>query len=392
MSLLTLFLSEIEKIKEDFKAAGNTGESRMIGNKKRLVLVLPSAHTGGAEKVFLNLTRSLDRDLFEIHLVIINSTGPYLDLIPSDVVLHGLKYKRVSRAVARLATTLGNLKVDVVLSTIGHLNLALLLIKPFLPKTTKILVRESSIPSIAFATGHKNRLLGLSYRLLYPHADGIVCPGEAIKRDLTENFGIDDEKMIVIPNPVYLDEIQSRINEAHVSFQKGKKNLLAAGSLTRQKGFDLLVKVMARVAEKRPDVHLTILGEGPERKNIEQLIHSHHLSNQITLAGLQKNPFPYFYQADLLILSSRREGLPNVVLESLACGTPVVAFDCPGSVREIIDDPSRGTLVSAGNIIQLANSIEQRLDTGLNADKKSLLPPRFEAKNVIHQYERLLSA
>ncbi len=209
---------------------------------------------------------------------------------------------------------------------------------------------------------------------------------------MTENFGIDDEKMFVIPNPVYPDEIRSRINANDVPFQKGINNLLAVGSLTRQKGFDLLVEVMARVAEKRPDVHLTILGEGPERKNVEQLIHSYRLSNRITLAGLQKNPFPYFHQADLLILSSRREGLPNVVLESLACGTPVVAFDCPGSVREIIDDPSRGTLVSAGNIIQLANSIEQRLDTGLNADKKSLLPPRFEAKNVIHQYERLLSA
>lgn len=366
--------------------------STMIGNKKRLVLVLPSAQAGGAEKVFLNLARSLGRDIFDVHLVIIDPTGPYLDLVPSDVVLHGLKYKRVGRAIARLTAVLRNLSPDVVLSSIGHLNLALLLTKPFLPRKTKVFVRESNIPTISFSSGGKNRLLRIAYPILYPHADGIICPGEAIKRDLNRNFGLNDEKMVVIPNPVSPDEIRSRINAGHVSFQRGKNNLLAAGSLTRQKGFDLLVEAMARVAEKRPDVHLTILGEGPERKNIEQLIHSHHLSNQITLAGLQKNPFPYFHQADLFILSSRWEGLPNVVLESLACGTPVVAFDCPGSVREIIDDPSQGTLVPSGNINRLAAAIEQSLDRGLNADKKSLLPSRFEAKTVIHQYERLLSA
>ena len=340
----------------------------------------------------LNLLRRFDRHLFELHLVIIDPLGPYLDLVPSDVVLHGLGYKRVGRAAVRLAAVLRNLKPDVVLSSIGHLNLTLLLIRPLLPKRTKVFVRESNIPSMAFATGVKNRLFRFSYRILYPHADGIICPGEAIKSDLIRNFGIKADKMVVIRNPVYRDEIQSQIDSDRVPFERGRIRLLAAGSLTKQKGFDLLIKGIAALAKIRPEIHLIILGDGPEKKLLENQIRSLSLSGFITLAGVQENPFPYLHHADLFILSSRWEGLPNVVLESLACGTPVVAFDCPGSVKEIFDNPHQGTLVPVGDVEALVKAISERIENRRNGHKDSLLPSRFKMASVIAQYQDALSA
>jgi glycosyltransferase involved in cell wall biosynthesis len=358
--------------------------------KKRLVLVLPSAQAGGAERVFFNLLRSFDRSLFELHLIVIDPQGPYLDSVPSDVVLHRLGYKRVGRAIVRLAAVLRNLKPDVVLSSIVHLNLALLLVKPLLARRTKVFVRESNIPSLAIATGAKNSLFRFFYRILYPYADGVICPGEAIGRDLSKNFGIDAGKMVIIPNPVNFDHIRSKLNSDSAPFQKGRIRLLAAGSLTRQKGFDLLIKAMETLARTKPEIHLTILGDGPEKKNLEDQIASLGLSDFVTLAGVQENPFPYLHHADLFVLSSRWEGMPNVVLESLACGTPVVAFDCSGSVNEIFDTPRQGILVPAGDIEGLVRAIDESIKNGRSGPKDSLLPNRFRIGSVTAQYQNAL--
>jgi glycosyltransferase involved in cell wall biosynthesis len=270
--------------------------------------------------------------------------------------------------------------------------LALLLIKPLLPKRTKFFVRESNIPSLAFATGVKDNLFRFFYRILYPHADGIICPGEAIKSDLIKNFGIKADKMVIIPNPVYLDELRSKMNSGSIPFQRGRIRLLAAGSLTRQKGFDLLIKAMADLARIRPEIHLTILGDGPEKRNLEEQIRSLHLSGFITLAGMQENPFPYLHHADLFILSSRWEGLPNVVLESLACGTPVIAFDCPGCVNEVFDNPHQGVLVPAGDVAALVRAINEHLENRRNGPPDSLLPNRFQIESITAQYQDSLGA
>jgi len=340
----------------------------------------------------VNLLRGFDRHLFDLHLILIDPLGPYLDSVPSDVVIHGLGYERVGRAIVSLAAILRNLRPHAVLSSIGHLNLALLLVKPLLPEKTKVFVRESNIPSLAFATGPENSLFRLCYRIFYPRADGIICPGEAIKRDLRSSFGIRADKMVIIPNPVNLHEVRSKMNSGNDPFQRGKIRLLAAGSLTRQKGFDLLIKAMANLPRVNPEVHLTILGDGPERKNLETQIRSLRLFDSITLAGVQDNPFPYLHHADLFVLSSRWEGMPNVVLESLACGTPVIAFDCPGSVKEILVNPHQGTLVPPGDVEALVRAIIERIEKRSNGPKDSLLPSRFKMESVLAQYQDILGS
>ena len=354
-------------------------------------MILPSAHGGVSEKVFFNLLKEFDRSTFEIHFVLVDPSGPFTKVVPSDILVHRLGCRRVARSLPKLIKTLRKISPDLILSTIVHLNLAVLLIKPFLPKKAKIFVRESNIPSRALSFGFKDKIFRRLYRILYSKADGIICPGEEIKQDLEKNFSIDPKSMKVISNPVDVDSISNKMKIRENYLEEDKINLLAAGTLTRQKGFDILIKAMPKLLSIRKDIHLTILGEGEERNHLQDLIISLGIAGFVTLKGFVENPYPYFFEADLFVLSSRWEGLPNVVLEALACGTPVVAFDCAGSTAEIFENSSQGSLVLRNDVTSLSKAIGKRLQKERKDKKKSLLPKRFEAATVTRSYEAALT-
>jgi glycosyltransferase involved in cell wall biosynthesis len=291
----------------------------------------------------------------------------------------------------RLIAILRQLRPDVVLSTIGHLNLTLLLIRPFLPRKTRVFVRESNVPSMSFSDSFKLRLYRHLYPFLYPRADVVICPGQGIKEDLCKNFRISEEKIVTIPNPVEAEEIWKNRKSYSNPYRQGLINLLAAGSLTRQKGFDLLIKAFVAVKKNIPSINLTIL-DGPEERKLKTLASSLGVEDSVLFPGFQGNPYPYFFHADLFVLSSRWEGLPNVVLESLACGTPVVAFECKGCVSEIFDDASQGALVPPGDIEALGKTIISWLEGHNIVNKKQLLPRRFYLEEVVRQYEHILGS
>jgi glycosyltransferase involved in cell wall biosynthesis len=354
-----------------------------------IVFILPTAHGGGAEKVLLTLANNISRSKFRLHLILVDASGPNLSMIPPDVNAVCLGYRHVSRALPSIIGALRKIRPDVVLSSIGHLNLAMIVAHLFLRNRTKVIVRESNVPSISFSGTAKLKLIALLYPFLYPFADRILCPGSGVRSDLQKSFKINARKMVVVPNPVSVKAIRSAMVYVQCPWGERRPRLLAAGRMTAQKGFDLLIKAMKLIVAEVADAHLIILGDGPQRDDLLRLVETTGLSNNVTLGGYQKNAYPYYHQADLFILSSRYEGLPNVVLESLACGTPVVAFDCPGSLKDILQKPQQGTLVPPENISALANSIMHRLKNGLNPGKQSLLPPKFHLENVVSQYEQL---
>ena len=226
---------------------------------------------------------------------------------------------------------------------------------------------------------------------LFKFADRIICPANAIKNDLQINFGIRPDKMITIYNPVQVDEIRSNLHSGQPDKPSSVYNIVSAGTLEHRKGFDLLINVMAKLVKENDKVHLTLLGDGPEKENLRQRINSLNLSGNVSLAGFQKNPFIYFSKADLFVLSSRYEGLPNAMLESLACGTPVVAFNCPGGIDEIIVNESQGALVPENDVQALSKAIEKQMRS-LNHTKDSLLPEKFDVKAVVPAYEKLVLA
>ena len=354
-----------------------------------VVFMLPSLVSGGAERVFINLLNGFNRSRFYLHLIVVDPTGPFSKLVPDDVDFHGLGYKKVSTAIPAIVAELRKINPDIILSTLDHLNLALLLVKPFIPNKTLLFLRECNLTSSNLSAGFKNFIFRFLKRRLLNYADRIICPANAIKDDLQINFGIRPDKMTTIYNPVQVDEIRANMLHHWGENRNNIYRIVSAGTLEQRKGFDLLLDAISLVVKSHHNIHLTILGDGPEKENLNKQVLSLNLSDKVTLEGYLDNPYPYFADADLYVLSSRFEGLPNVVLESLACGTPVVAFNCPGGIDEIIINESQGVIVPGEDVHALSSAIEKQIRSPKHA-KGSLLADKFDIKSVVPAYEGLL--
>ena len=362
--------------------------------RRRVLFVLPSLLGGGAERVMVILLRHLDRSRFEPHLALVNRTGPYLSEVPLDVPIHDLRSGRVRYALPTLLRLVWKLRPHVVLATLRELNWALLILKPLLPRGVKLIVREGISVSAYLAQDSQHP--GLSrwlYRHYYARADKIICVADYIRNDLAEHFGIPLAKMILIYNPMDVERVRHLADAGENPLTDPGPHLVAVGRLWRQKGFDVLLDALALVRNLLP-AKLTILGEGPLELDLKAQSERLGLSGAVQFVGFQPNPYPYLKHADMFVLSSRYEGLPNVVLEALSLGTPVVATDCPGGVREILQGCSMGCVVPSSNPPLLAEAIisafKSRKEKSSNARDMAGLLDRFGVERVMAQYEQII--
>jgi glycosyltransferase involved in cell wall biosynthesis len=213
-----------------------------------------------------------------------------------------------------------------------------------------------------------------------------------MKKDLLEFFSLSPLKTCVIPNPVDIKKIHESIENSPNPYKPGSIHLVSVGRLNYQKGYDLLLKVLKLCLEKVKELHLTIVGEGSEEESLKKMAAELELGDSVSFIGHQDNPYPFMDHADLFISSSRWEGLPNAVLESLACGTPVLAFDCPGGTNEIIVDDKNGWLVPSEDIEAMSGKIVAlvRQKKWLKFKNEALLPEKFICENVVKSYEKII--
>lgn len=226
--------------------------------------------------------------------------------------------------------------------------------------------------------------------------DAIVAVSETIGGIFRARFGA--EKVRVIHNPHDLDRIRE-LAEAplhHPWFSEDAPPVVVGiGRLCRQKNFSLLVDAVADLnAPREEPVRLVLLGEGPCRRRLERRIRKRGQQDHMLLMGWCANPFRFLARADLFALSSDWEGLPNTLIEAMACGVPVVSTDCESGPREILQDGRCGLLVPCRDRRGLAEAIAASLDAPAAAatmrDRARVRARDFHVSEGVARYERLI--
>ena len=357
--------------------------------KVDLLIVSPNFNPGGAERIAIKIANGMVGFGHNIHFCVINGIGPLKNELLSSVVIHDLKMNRVRYSAYGLIKLINSIHPDIVFSSTNRLNSMLLFSKPLLKNDIKIIIREPNTPSINLQSLSFPWIYRFVYKYLYKNADKVVAQSYYMLDDMVNNFSVPPSVIKHIYNPV---DINGEAKEDVEPFSKevNKVTFVSCGRLDNQKGFDLLLRAIAML-EDRIDMIFLIIGEGVWREMLEKLAVELKVDDCVTFLGYKNNTQNYFLSADVVISSSRWEGLPNVVLESVAIGTPVLATNCPGGTSEIIKTGVNGWLVDTEDVAALSMGIQQAANeySGFEQDTVSRSVLNFSNEIIFEQYNNL---
>lgn len=371
----------------------------MIKTQKRLTIFLPALYGGGAERTMLNLAQGIAGRGHKVDLVLAQAEGPYLAQIPESVRLVDLgegKIANQKRTLTRLPSLIRYLRVerpDAMLSALSRANIVAICASRLAGKPRRVVVNQQNTVS-QDAPNFPDRLGRQAPRLakyIYRWADYVVGVSQGVVDDLVQSVGVPEHLVKVIFNPGITPELRKKAQERldHPWFQPGEPPvIIAVGRLSKQKDFPNLLKAFAEVHQTRK-VRLLILGEGDQRKSLQELAAQLGVEQDFALPGFVENPYPYIVNGSVFVLSSLWEGLPTVLVEALYCGPPIVATDCPSGPREILQNGKFGRLVPVADHEALAKAIGDALDGKISRPPIESWQP-YDLETVVDQYVDLL--
>lgn len=300
------------------------------------------------------------------------------------------------RRLPGLVRYLRERRPDAVLALGTQSNFAAVLARELAGVPVRIVVSERNTLSVVVKNAHAP--VRLAYprliRELYPSADAIIAVSRGVAHDLAVTAGLPETRIVAIPNGLDVDAVTASSEKAvESSWLQSKKSpvVLGVGRLHRQKGFVTLLRAFAEVRRRR-DARLVILGEGPERGTLEKTARELGIADDVHMPGFATNPAAWMKRAAVFVLSSGWEGFPNVLLEALAAGCPVVSTDCPSGPCEVLADGEYGRLVPVGDHAAMADAIVETLASPPPAARLRARAGEFSLATTVAGYRRVLEA
>jgi glycosyltransferase involved in cell wall biosynthesis len=322
---------------------------------------------GGAQRDAILLANGLSGLGIKVSILTLVADGKLRHLVNESVRVHHIPAKRLATAVPALRNAIRELKPTVLFSSEAAANLvAFAAVRSLAPNCRpKLVLREVTAPSIARRLDpyFQNRLAFHAIGYAYARADRVLTLTEGARRDLISNFGVPAERISVMTSNAVIDPATAErlvLKGREKDGPREKGLIVALGRLSPEKDHLTLLEAIADLRE-RMSVRLVIAGEGPMRPALEEAVVRLGLSDDVMLVGVTPDPFEWLLKADVLVSSSKFEGLGNVLIEALACGTPVVSTDCPYGPREVLDGGRLGQLVPIGDSKALSSAIELTL-------------------------------
>ncbi|MDQ7842945.1 MAG: glycosyltransferase [Armatimonadota bacterium] len=360
----------------------------------RVLFVLPNLQGGGAERVALDLVRHLDRRDFRPCFFLLKDEGQLRDSVPDDVpVRAGNPRRRLCEQLPWLLSAImdearrndvvvGALELDATFAACAAARVAR---RPFVAWVHTVLDR--------FLEEKAGRLRAVATRLLYPRFPVVVVPSAAVGASLRRRARVSEGRIVEIPNLLDLDRVTRLAAEPVALDLNDAATVVAVGRLDFQKGFDLLLEAHARLRRRGIEHRLVIVGEGPNRRDLELKAATLGVADSVIFPGFLKNPYPLMQAARVFVLSSRFEGFGMALLEALALSVPVVSTDCGAGPREILADGRFGRLVPPEDPEALARAIEEALreNAGDEAARRSRMQRvlEFVPDRIVPRWEAL---
>ncbi|HZB88736.1 MAG TPA: glycosyltransferase [Terracidiphilus sp.] len=319
----------------------------------RVLLLIPHLGGGGAERVTELLAQHLSSAKYDLHLSLVAASTPPVPL--PGVTLHALSASRVRNSLLPLLRLVRHLKPEVILSTMAHLNFAVLTLRPFYPRGTRILVRQNGTASAMLAGLRSPAITRRMYRVLYPRANRILCQSQSMADDLHTTAAIPRGLLAVVPNPVDIDTI--RAQSIACTARSAGPHLLSVGRLAVEKGHDLLLDAFARVREVFPQASLSIAGQGGEEIHLQAQAARLGIHDSVRFLGHVDTPAALYGAATAFVLPSRHEGMPNALLEAAAAGLPLIATPASGGIADLLRDQPGAWLARAISAPALAEAL-----------------------------------
>lgn len=335
----------------------------------RIAVFIPSFGDGGVEKMMVTLASGFAQAGHATDFVTRAGELPYLDRLDPAVRLIQLR-----RTLGTVVEYLQRERPVVLLSAKGKDDAMALDARDKAATGVRVFLRcgihLSSRPKMASSNPLRRWWHHWRIRRQYARADGVICVSEGVAEDVSQVTRLPRQRLAVIRNPTITPAFQEQLEEScpHPWFAPGMPPvLLGAGSLAPVKHFEVLLEAAAPLLRDR-DLRLVILGEGKERDTLLRQAEQLGVRDKVDLPGFVGNVLPYMRRAAVFVLSSEREGSPNVLTEALAAGTPVVATDCPSGPREILAAGRYGPLVPMNDPLAMRAAICKVLDRPLPAE------------------------
>lgn len=317
--------------------------------------------------------------------------GELLDQLPNEVSVQALEVDRARAAIRPLAAHLRETKPDAVLAGLWPLTALTAAALKLSRHNCRLVLSEHNHLSRQYADWGKLHSLAMRASLSFAHraADRSVAVSQGVATDVEALAYLSKGTVRAIRNPIAVsqttpDDLAKA--ESLWATRKGAR-VLTVGTLKQQKNHSLLLRAFARL--DRNDKTLMFVGDGPEQARIEQLARELGVEGQIRMAGFQQKTAAFYHSADVFVLSSNYEGMPNVLGEALASGTNVVSTDCPSGPREILEDGNYGKLTAVDDVAALHHAIEatiaEPLPAALLVERAQMFTPQQIAREYLKE-------
>ena len=356
---------------------------------KKLAIITPTLANGGAERIISTLSQSEKlKEHYELTIItfdhdandypfdcnVINLQETYSKELNRMKPIKYINYFKIISKVKK------DMNFDIVLSFMENMGIVNAVTKR--KETTLHAVSSYLSGQFEYTSSKRNNIYPFLFKRLIKHyfnkLDGILTISQESAQDLIENFKIDADKIVVSYNPY---DIQ-RINDLAGAQKKRDDQcvtIVTMGSLIDLKSQWNLLRAFKELKRTNKQAELLIIGRGENEVYLKEMAYAYQLHHHVRFIGYVTNPFEYLKNADLYVLTSIREGLPNALIEAMACGLPVIATDCSSGPREILA-PSTDYKIKTQNVEKAANGILIPINNGI---KKKLNEPLDAQENML---------